>query len=47
MTSDPRGQGHSGFPLQPLQSLEKFLLLFYNINLHSNHYEPDKPNSSL
>ena len=28
MTSDLRGQGHPGLPLQPLQSLEKFLLLF-------------------
>ena len=28
MTSDYRGKGHSGLPLQPLQPLEKFLLLF-------------------
>ena len=28
MTSDLRGQGHSGLPLQPLQFLEKFLPLF-------------------
>ena len=27
MISDLRGQGHSGLPLQPLQSLEIFLLL--------------------
>ena len=33
MISDLRGQGHSGLPLQPLQSLEKFLLLFYQILL--------------
>ena len=31
MTSDLRGQGHSGLPLQPLQSSEKFLLLLFSL----------------
>ena len=46
MTSDLRGQGHSGLPLQPLQSLEKFLLLLtmenFNFGIGKKSVSPRK-----